>query len=176
MGVWKSWFPGGNFLIWGAPALLNIYLGGAKKASTLAALARKINVDVAGMVCQIAEANALAEATQPDPFGKVQELVNPVARGPFYAVNLSLDNRFAPAQIMTLGGLKVDEATGGVVRADGSVVDGLYAVGRAAVGICSNGYISGLSLADTVFSGRRAARSVAMRHADMLPTVVSPSV
>ena len=33
---------------------------------------------------------------------------------------------------------------------------GLYATGRTAVGICSNSYISGLSLADCIFSGRRA--------------------
>ena len=159
-GVWKSWFPGGSFLHWGLPALLNIYMGGTKKASTLEDLARKINVDPAGMVKQIAEANDMAKAGRSDPLGKLQELVNPVEKGPFYAVNLSLDNKYAPAQTMTIGGLRLDQSTGNVVRADGSVVRGLYSAGRTAIGICSGGFISGLSLADCVFSGRRAAKSM----------------
>ena len=159
-GVWKSWFPGGNFMIWGLPALINIYFGGTQKASTLEALARKINVDPAGMAQQIAEANEMAKAGRPDPLGKIQELVNPVEKGPFYAVNLSLDNKYAAAQTMTVGGLRLDQRTGNVVRADGSVIKGLYSAGRTAIGICSGGFISGLSLADCVFSGRRAARSM----------------
>jgi 3-oxo-5alpha-steroid 4-dehydrogenase len=40
-------------------------------------------------------------------------------------------------------------------------VDGLYAAGRAAAGLCSRSYVSGLSLADCVFSGRRAGRHAA---------------
>jgi 3-oxo-5alpha-steroid 4-dehydrogenase len=58
--------------------------------------------------------------------------------------------------MLTLGGLVVDEDTGLVKRDDGSTITGLYAAGRTAVGICSNSYVSGLSLADCVFSGRRA--------------------
>jgi 3-oxo-5alpha-steroid 4-dehydrogenase len=33
-----------------------------------------------------------------------------------------------------------------VLRADGSSIEGLYAAGRSAYGLCSNGYISGLSI------------------------------
>jgi 3-oxo-5alpha-steroid 4-dehydrogenase len=58
-----------------------------------------------------------------------------------------------------MGGLAVDEETGAVKRSDGSLVQGLYAAGRVAVGLCSKGYISGLSIADTVFAGRRAGRA-----------------
>jgi 3-oxo-5alpha-steroid 4-dehydrogenase len=43
-----------------------------------------------------------------------------------------------------------------VLSADDESIDGLYAAGRTAVGICSSSYISGLSLADCIFSGRRA--------------------
>ena len=63
--------------------------------------------------------------------------------------------------MLTLGGLKVEEATGLVRREDGSVIPGLYAAGRTAVGICSNVYVSGLAYADCIFSGRRVGRSVA---------------
>jgi 3-oxo-5alpha-steroid 4-dehydrogenase len=63
---------------------------------------------------------------------------------------------------MTLGGLVVNEQTGQVMRKDGSSIEGLYAAGRNAIGICSNGYFaSGTSIADCVFAGRRAARHVA---------------
>ncbi|MBA8923914.1 3-oxo-5alpha-steroid 4-dehydrogenase [Kutzneria viridogrisea] len=68
-----------------------------------------------------------------------------------------------PCPVLTLGGLVVDEDTGQVRRADGSGIPGLYAAGRTAVGVCSNSYVSGLSLADCVFSGRRAGRSSAHR-------------
>ncbi len=63
-----------------------------------------------------------------------------------------------PAPVLTLGGLVVDHATGRVLRADGTAVPGLYAAGRSAVGLCSRSYVSGLSIADCVFSGRRAGR------------------
>ncbi len=66
-----------------------------------------------------------------------------------------------PAPMLTLGGLVVAEETGQVRRADGTTVPGLYAAGRSAVGLCSRSYVSGLSLADCVFSGRRAGRHAA---------------
>ena len=59
---------------------------------------------------------------------------------------------------ITLGGLRVDEDSGTVLRADGSPIRGLHAAGRTALGIASNHYVSGLSLADCVWSGRRAGR------------------
>lgn len=161
-GVWDSFFPGkGNFLLWGAPALLNIFLGGTKKAGTLAALCKKIGADPARTAQTIAEHNGRADRGEADPFGKIPDLVLPVREGPFYAVNMSIDNRFAPAQSFTMGGLDLEERTGHVRRADGSIVRGLYAAGRTGVGLCSGGYVSGLSIADTVFGGRRAGRAAA---------------
>ena len=64
---------------------------------------------------------------------------------------------------MTVGGLLVDETTGAVKALSGKPITGLYAAGRNAVGICSNLYVSGLSFADCIYSGRRAA--AAMAHA-----------
>lgn len=40
----------------------------------------------------------------------------------------------------------------------GESISGLYAARRSAVGLCLN---SGLSIADAMFSGRRAARHIA---------------
>ena len=53
-------------------------------------------------------------------------------------------------------------ATGQVRRPGGGPVPGLYAAGRSAAGLCSRSYVSGLSLADCVFSGRRAGRHAAV--------------
>ena len=68
---------------------------------------------------------------------------------------------FYPAPVLTLGGLVVDPGSGQVLRPDGTPVDGLYAAGRSAAGLCSRSYVSGLSLADCVFSGRRAGHHAA---------------
>ena len=160
-GVKDSFLTGKNFLIWGAPALLNIALGGTKRANSLEELARKIHVDPAGVAATVADVNAMADSGVPDPLHKLGELIKPLRDGPFYAVNLSLDNKFMPAQTMTIGGIKVNEESGAALRGDDSDLPGLYAAGRAAVGVCSGGFISGLSLADCIFSGRRAGRSAA---------------
>jgi 3-oxo-5alpha-steroid 4-dehydrogenase len=75
-----------------------------------------------------------------------------LAAEPYSLIDCSARPRLGyPTPMLTLGGLVVDEDTG-------QVVPGLYAAGRNAVGICSNSYVSGLSLADCVFSGRRAGR------------------
>lgn len=160
-GLKASLLTGKNFLLWGAPALMNIFFGGTKKARTIEALARKIHVDPAGLARTVEDFNAVVRSGESDPFDKATELLDPIDDSLYYAVNFSIDNGFAPAQIMTTGGLAVDGFSGGVKRADGSVIDGLYAAGRAAAGIVSNGFVSGLTIADTVFSGRRAARAIA---------------
>jgi 3-oxo-5alpha-steroid 4-dehydrogenase len=166
-GVWKSFFTGGNFLIWGAPALLNIIGGGTRRASTLEKLAKKIHVDPSGLSASVAEFNDAVRSRKPDEFGKLPTLMHPLSKGPFFAVNMSLDNPFAPAQTITMGGLVLDGDSGAVKRTDGRLVKGLYAAGRVAVGICSNGFVSGVTISDTVFSGRRAARAAVARQAEM---------
>lgn len=66
----------------------------------------------------------------------------------------------------TLGGLDT-LPSGEVLRADRSVVEGLYAAGRTACGIVrrAEGYSSGMSVGDATYSGRKAAISAAARPA-----------
>ncbi len=178
-GVRRSFFPGrGNFWVWGAPALLNVVMGGTRRASTLEALARKIGVDAMSFVSTVSDFNANANQGTADPLGKMQDMMKPLSSGPYYAVNMSVDNRYAPMPAFTMGGLDVNEETGLVKRADGSVIRGLYAAGRVAVGLCSNGYVSGLSIADIVFSGRRAGReaSAAAAVGQIAPRPVDAAV
>ncbi|HEY5155359.1 MAG TPA: FAD-binding protein [Acidimicrobiales bacterium] len=95
-----------------------------------------------------------------DELGKPAEFVRPLMTPPFSAVPCHLDGIVFPAPCITLGGLDVDATTQQVRRPDGTAIDGLYAVGRCAAGIASASYVSGLSLADCVFSGRNAGQSV----------------
>ncbi|SES23592.1 3-oxo-5alpha-steroid 4-dehydrogenase [Lentzea xinjiangensis] len=80
----------------------------------------------------------------------------PVGVPPYSLINVSVRAGFGyPCPMLTLGGLVVDEDTGQVRG-----VPALYAAGRSAVGVCSESYVSGLALADCVFSGRRAGHHV----------------
>lgn len=133
---------------------------GQVTGATPAAVARRAGVDPE----QLVETLTAYQAAGPDPAGKPVDQVRPLAVPPYSLVDVSVRARlFAPAPMLTLGGLRVDEETGQALGTDGAGVPGLYAAGRTAVGICSRSYVSGLSLADCVFSGRRAGRSAAIR-------------
>ncbi|MFC4053468.1 FAD-dependent oxidoreductase [Actinomadura syzygii] len=62
----------------------------------------------------------------------------------------------------TLGGLRTT-VDGEVLTGSGTRVPGLYAAGRAASGMHGEGYVSGTSLGDGTFFGRRAGRAAAVR-------------
>lgn len=149
-----------RFKYFGVPMLVNYALGGTKRGRS-AALARKIGVNPARLEATLRKHDKDIAAGRPDAVGKTEVLRKPIGRGVIYAINMSMSNRHALTKFMTLGGLKVDEGSGAVVRDDGTPIRGLYAAGMAAVGLHSNGYISGLSIADGVFSGRRAGRDAA---------------
>ncbi|WP_063014657.1 FAD-dependent oxidoreductase [Nocardia kruczakiae] len=70
------------------------------------------------------------------------------------------DRRGTGASVFTLGGLHTD-AHGRVLDIDGAVMPGLFAAGRAAVNLHGQGYISGTSLGDGTFFGRRAGVTAA---------------
>ncbi|WP_243788142.1 FAD-binding protein [Saccharopolyspora gloriosae] len=98
-----------------------------------------------------------------DPAGKPAEFVRPLRTPPFTLLDISVRPSVAyPCPMLTLGGLVTDETTGAVLDEDRAPIPGLYAAGRTAAGICSNSYVSGLSLADCVFSGRRAGSRLAL--------------
>ncbi|GAT13499.1 FAD-binding protein [Mycolicibacterium thermoresistibile] len=135
---------------------------GHKKAATIADLARKNGIDAAGLQQTVDEYNRGISSGAGDPGHKHPSLCPPLERGPFYSINISADaSLFYPIPGLTLGGLVVDEDSGAVVHRDGGVIPGLYAAGRNAVGVCSNSYVSGLSISDCVFSGRRAGAHAA---------------
>ena len=79
-----------------------------------------------------------------------------IGGGSYRAINMSIANRFGPTMLLTLGGLRVEEMSGNVLSNSGRIIRGLHAASRTAVGLCSHNNLSGVSLADGVFSGRRA--------------------
>jgi 3-oxo-5alpha-steroid 4-dehydrogenase len=134
-----------------------LFTVGHKKADTIEGLAHKIGVPAAALAQTIAAYNAGIHSGAGDPHHKAADMCSPIEQGPFLAIDISIKNSPAfPAPGLTLGGLRVHEETGQVLSTESEPIDGLYAAGRTAVGICSSSYISGLSLADCIFSGRRA--------------------
>lgn len=152
------------FKFYGVPALLNFLLGGTCSAASPEKLAAKCGIDPAGLRETIAAFDIDIESGVPDEFGKSAEHRKPLGGRQLHAVNMSIPNIYAFTYLFTLGGLTVDEDDGAVTRADGTPIAGLYAAGRAAVGLCSNGYLSGMSIGDGMFSGRRAGRAAALAN------------
>jgi 3-oxo-5alpha-steroid 4-dehydrogenase len=136
-------------------------------AAKLAVVATRAGVDPDGLTATVAAYNAAASNERltdagADPMGKPSDLLVALDQPPYSLIDFSIRPRMLdPAPVLTLGGLVVAPETGAVLRADGTPVPGLYAAGRSAVGLCSRSYVSGLSIADCVFSGRRAGRHAA---------------
>lgn len=152
-----GWLP--EWLSYSVPLMINLLINN-KKAHSLDALAVKIGVPIECLRKTIADYHG-GVGQGSDPLGKSPEYLYALTRGPFYAIDISLDSKLFPCAIIPMGGLAVDEDSGHVKREDGSRIAGLFAAGRNAVGICSRFYVSGTSIADSVFAGRRAGRSAA---------------
>lgn len=112
--------------------------GIAKKASTLAALAESLHLP--DLVASVDRFNLLANAGRDDDFGRGDSAydryygdptispnpcLGPIDSGPFYAVQV------VPGDLGTCGGVRADRYAR-ALRPDGSVIDGLYAIGNAA--------------------------------------------
>ena len=129
----------------------------AKKKSNLIDLAKVYNLPADTLTEEIEKYNQAARSQSPCEYGKAPSDVKEL-NGPFHIMDISIDSKLAPLTTLTLGGLMVNEETGEVLNQDNEEIIGLYAAGRTAVGICSNIYVSGLSIADCIFSGRRVGQ------------------
>ncbi len=142
------------------PALLNL-LFNARRGKTVGQLAERIGLPRDALEQTLAAYNAAARGDREDALGKSRGFLAPMDEGPWYALDLSFASKLYPCPVITLGGLRVCERSGQVLGDDGQPVPGLFSAGRNAVGVASNFYVSGLSLADCVYSGRRAGAQVA---------------
>lgn len=158
--------PGRAMWFQSVSALMFLYLARSRAAS-LDQLASKLQMPAEVLNETVAEYNKLALHGARDAMGKPAKYCAALGDGPYYALDCSADSlMMCPA--LSLGGLKVEESSGQVLSASNTPIGGLYAAGRSAVGVASRSYVSGLSIADCIFSGRRAGRhaAVSSSHAD----------
>ena len=127
---------------------------------TATELADEIGLPAGALEATIEAYNESAARSEDPQFHKVPELVRPLVP-PLGAIDLRVAKAiYAP---FTLGGL--DTTPDSEVRdGEGEVIAGLYAAGRTTAGIAVRGYVSGISLGDGSFFGRRAGRAAAGRR------------
>lgn len=140
------------------------------RAPTLEALAAKIGVDAAGLTdtvrqmnefartgvdTQFGKGNTVFERYYSDPTVKPNPCLAPIVKAPFYAIRLDA------GEIGTKGGLTVDAAAR-VVREDGSVISGLFAVGNTSAPVMGPTYAgAGSTLGPAMTFAYLAAQAIA---------------
>ncbi|GAA1267114.1 FAD-binding protein [Pseudonocardia aurantiaca] len=137
-------------------------------AGTPEELAALIGVPPAGLRATIDVYNEHAARGQDPLFHKSDRWLRPLVP-PFAAIDVKMglrppsesgSGRGSGASVFTIGGLHTT-VDGEVLNLDGRPVPGLFAAGRATSGLHSWGYISGTSLGDGTFFGRRAGAAAA---------------
>ena len=137
-------------------------------AEDLDELGAELGMPEGALAATVAAYNRDAERGEDTWFHKDPRWLRPL-RPPYAAIDVAAGfhpgerqsgaNRDGVAGF-TLGGLHTTPA-GEVLTWAGDPVPGLYAAGRSASGIHGDGYISGTSLGDGTFFGRRAGRAAA---------------
>ncbi|WP_197504674.1 3-ketosteroid-delta-1-dehydrogenase [Mycobacterium sp. 852002-51163_SCH5372311] len=144
--------------------------GIANRADSLAELGARMGVDVSEFVATMTRFNENASAGEDPEFSRGSSAYdryygdptitpNPnlraLLKGPFYAVRMVLSD------LGTCGGLKADERAR-VLREDGSVIAGLYAIGNTAANAFGSTYPgAGATIAQGLVYGYVAARDAA---------------
>ncbi len=134
-------------------------------AETLAELEAELGLPSGSLQETVATYNRHAAEGQDPYFHKSPRWLRPL-NGPFAVVDPRLG--FNPGAEppgtgfsgFTLGGLRTT-VDGEVCSVVGPAIPGLYAAGRASSGMHGSGYVSGTSLGDGTFFGRRAGRAAA---------------
>ncbi len=144
--------------------------GIAVRTDSLAELGARIGVEVSQFLQTMTRFNESASAGEDPDFGRGRSAydryygdptitpnpnLRPLVKGPFYAVKMVLSD------LGTCGGLKADERAR-VLREDGSVIRGLYAIGNTAANAFGTAYPgAGATIAQGLVYGYIAARDAA---------------
>jgi 3-oxosteroid 1-dehydrogenase len=122
--------------------------GYLKKADSIEALARQLNVDAATLQATVGRFNGFVANNRDedfhrgeraydrwlgDPYHKPNETLGTINEAPFYAVPVY------PGDVGTYGGVVTDEHAR-VLRADGTVIPGLYATGVSTASVMGRAY------------------------------------
>jgi 3-oxosteroid 1-dehydrogenase len=118
------------------------------RADSLAELAGQIGIPAEGLAKTVQKFNDFARTGKDEDFGRGDSAYDhyygdpnckpnpnlaPLAQGPFYAIKI------VPGDLGTKGGLRTDERAR-VLRADGSVIEGLYAAGNTSALVMGRSY------------------------------------
>jgi 3-oxo-5alpha-steroid 4-dehydrogenase len=122
---------------------------------TIAEIETALGIPAGNLQATLQRYNDFAARGEDPDFHKQPEFVAPQDNGPWAVFDLSLGRAMYSG--FTIGGLTVS-VDGEVLRADDSLVPGLYAVGACASNIAQDGkgYASGTQLGEGSFFGRRA--------------------
>ena len=133
----------------------NVDYPAVTSADTLEELADKLGFDKQAFLDCIAVYNAAKDTGVDAAFGARVDFMNFATVGPFYAVQI------APQYTGTIGGV-VTDTSAQVLRADGTVIGGLYAAGEASTGALYDlVYMSGSSFLNALSMGRIAGENAA---------------
>jgi len=141
------------------------------RANSVGELARRLGIEPAALEATVARYNGFAREGVDSDFGKGSNVYNhfggdptrqpnpnlaPIERGPFYAVRLE------PSDLGTFQGLRTDEHARVLREADGTVIDGLYAVGNDMASVMGGAYPgAGITIGPAMTFGYIAAQHLA---------------
>lgn len=141
-----------------------------RKADTIAGLAQQCGIDPTNLVETIERFNYFArrgvdedfhrgdsayDRYYGDPTVKPNPCLAPIEQPPFYAVPM------VPGDLGTKGGLVIDECAR-VLRADGTPIPGLYAIGNSSASVMGNTYPGpGSTIGPAMTFGYVAAKHIA---------------
>jgi len=155
---------------WPMPRSYFFKTGYLHKANTLEELARKMDVDPAGLVATVAAFNEGATRGEDpafgrgstkyhhfkgDPLHKPNPNLAPLNKPPYYAAKIQMGD------LGTFAGIAVDSSSR-VTTGSGDAIPGLYAVGAAAVSVFGGGYPGyGSHIGPALVFGYRVGRNIA---------------
>jgi fumarate reductase flavoprotein subunit len=127
-------------------------------ADTIEELAVKMNIDAASIVNTIRQYNVYCAARDDKDFHKRDRSLDPIDTPPYYAVKLFASNAG------TIGGVRTNENMQ-VLRANGSLIKGLYAGGETSNReLYAYTYMSGSGVSHALTSGRIMGSHAALNN------------
>ena len=123
------------------------------KGETYEDLAKTLNIPADVFAKTMNDWNGYVKARKDPDFGRTS-FIDPLDKAPFYAIKVT------PGIHHTMGGLKIDGRTR-VLKADGTVIPGLFAAGEVTGGVHGGNRLGGSAVSDFVVYGRIAGEEAA---------------
>lgn len=123
------------------------------KGDTYEDLAKTLNIPADVFAKTMNDWNGYVKARKDPDFGRTS-FIEPLDKAPFYAIKVT------PGIHHTMGGIRIDSRSR-VLRADGSVIPGLFAAGEVTGGVHGGNRLGGTAVSDFVVYGRIAGQEAA---------------